>query len=98
MSDHEKILNDPGFQRLLARRSRLRWGFSGVLIGIYLLWGILGVYMGDVYAAPFMGIALPTGLALGFMIIFLSMLLSAIYVRIVNRIEAEAERDRGESS
>ena len=68
MSDLEKMLEDPHFQRLLARRSRLRWGFSGVLIGAYLARGILGVYFADAYAAPFLGNTLPTGLALGFMI------------------------------
>jgi uncharacterized membrane protein (DUF485 family) len=92
MTDYRKTLSDPGFQRLLARRSRLRWGFSAILIGTYLLWGVLGVYFGDSYAAPFFGIAMPTGLALGFMIIGLSMLLSAIYVRLVNRIEADSAR------
>ena len=61
MPDAEKMLADPHFQRLLARRSRLRWGFSGILIGAYLSWGILGVYFADAYAAPFFGNTLPTG-------------------------------------
>ena len=91
MSDEQKLLDDPGFQRLLARRSRLRWSFSGILIGTYLLWGVLGVYLPDAYAAPFFGNTLPTGLALGFLIIGLSMLLSSIYVRLVNRIEADSK-------
>jgi uncharacterized membrane protein (DUF485 family) len=97
MADAEEMLRDPAFQRLLERRSRLRWGFSGLLIGTYLAWGILGVYFDEAYAAPFFGNTLPTGLALGFMIIGLSMILSAIYVRLVNRIEAEAARDRENS-
>ena len=94
MTDAEEMLRDPAFQRLLARRSRLRWGFSGVLIGTSLAWGILGVYFDEAYAAPFLGNTLPTGLAFGFMIIGLSMILSAVYVRLVNRIEADAARDR----
>ena len=94
MSEAQKLLDDPGFRQLLARRSRLRWSFSAGLIGVYLLWGILGVYLPDAYAAPFFGIALPTGLALGFMIIGLSMILSSVYVRQVNRIEADATFDR----
>lgn len=91
MGDNADRLEDPEFRRLLARRSRLRWSFSGFLIGIYLLWGIFGVYFGEFYASPFMGIALPVGLAMGFVIIGLSMLLAAIYVRLVNRIEAESK-------
>ena len=98
MPDAGKMLEDPYFQRLLARRSRLRWGFSGVLIGAYLAWGILGVYFADAYAAPFLGNTLPTGLALGFMIIALSMILAAAYVRLVNRIEADAARERDSRS
>ena len=98
MSDLEKMLEDPHFQRLLARRSRLRWGFSGVLIGAYLAWGILGVYFADAYAAPFLGNTLPTGLALGFMIIGLSMILAAVYVRLVNKIEADAAHGRDSRS
>ena len=94
MPDAKKMLEDPDFRRLLAQRSRLRWGFSVVLVGSYLLWGILGVYFADAYAAPFFGNTLPTGLAVGFMIIGLSMILAAVYVRLVNRIEADAARGR----
>ena len=48
------------------------------------------------YAAPFMGIALPWGMAVGLVIIALSIVLSIAYVRIVNRLEAEeiVERDK----
>jgi uncharacterized membrane protein (DUF485 family) len=98
MPDAEKMLEDPQFQRLLARRSRLRWGFSAALIGTYLAWGVLGVYFADAYAAPFFGNTLPTGLALGFMIIALSMILAAVYVRLVNRLEADAARERDSHS
>lgn len=89
-------LEDPRFRASLSRRSRLRWSYSGFLIGIYLTWGVVGVYQPTFYASPFLGIALPTGLAMAFMIIGLSMLLAAIYVRQVNRIEDEENRERGQ--
>ena len=89
-------LEDPRFRASLKRRSRLRWSYSGFLIGIYLAWGVVGVYQPAFYASPFLGIALPTGLAMAFMIIGLSMLLAAIYVRQVNRIEDEENRERGQ--
>lgn len=86
MSDDSELLNDPEFQRVMQRRSFLRWSFSGVILGVYLLWGIGGVYFADFYAAPFFGNTLPTGLAMGFMIIALAMIMAVVYVRLTNRI------------
>lgn len=85
MSNDPELLNDPEFQRLIKRRSFLRWTFSGVILGVYLLWGICGVYFADFYAAPFFGNTLPTGLAMGFVIIALAMIMSVIYVRLTNK-------------
>jgi uncharacterized membrane protein (DUF485 family) len=96
MSDKADILVDPEFQRILTLRSRWRWGLSGLLIGAYLIWAVGGIYYSAAYAAPFMGIALPWGMAVGLVIIALSIVLSIAYVRIVNRLEAEeiVERDK----
>jgi len=85
---------DTQFLQSLKRRNRLRGAFSVFLIGIYLAWGVCGVYYPECYAAPFMGIAMPTGLAMAFAIIGLSMLLAVIYVRRTNRFEDEDRRDR----
>jgi uncharacterized membrane protein (DUF485 family) len=85
---------DPQFLESLKRRNRLRSGFSVVLIGIYLTWGVLGIRFPDFYASPFLGIAMPTGLAMAFAIIGLSMLLAVIYVRQINRFEDEDRRNR----
>lgn len=86
MSKEPELMNDPEFQRVMKRRSFLRWSFSGVILGVYLLWGIGGVYFADFYAAPFFGNTLPTGLAMGFIIIALAMVMSVIYVRLTNKI------------
>ena len=94
MGDEAELLHDPDFRRLLTRRSRWRWGLSGFLIGAYLLYGVLGVYFPQRYAAPFMGSALPWGMAMGLLIILLSIVLSILYVQIVNRIESEESRNR----
>ncbi|MGI9261507.1 MAG: DUF485 domain-containing protein [Woeseiaceae bacterium] len=88
MSNDAELLNDPEFQRIMKRRSLLRWSFSGVILGVYLLWGICGVYFADFYAAPFFGNTLPTGLAMGFMIIALAMIMAVVYVRLTNKIGA----------
>jgi uncharacterized membrane protein (DUF485 family) len=94
MTDDAKLIRDPDFLKLLKRRSRWRWGFSALLIGAYLLYGVLGVYMKDAYAAPFLGSALPVGMALGLVIILLSIALSILYVRIVNVLEGEETREQ----
>ena len=86
MNDNIDKLSDPEFQRIVKRRSFLRWSFSGVILGVYLVWGICGVYFPDFYAAPFFGNTLPTGLAMGFIIIALAMIMAVVYVRLTNKL------------
>jgi len=98
MSNAEAIFNDPAFQAMLKKRSRLRWGFSISLIGAYIGYGIMGLQIPDAYATSFFGSSLPWGMALGFVLIGSSIVMSVLYVRIVNRLEADndfAERHRG---
>jgi len=52
------------------------------------------VYLPAFYASPFLGLALPTGIAMAFAIIGLSILLAAIYVRKVDRFEDDEKRGR----
>jgi len=89
MAGEDDVLHDPVFQRLLARRSRWRWGLSTLLIGAYLGWGVGGIYFPHAYARPLPGSMMPWGMAAGILIILLSILLSIAYVRIVSRIEDE---------
>ncbi len=89
MGVEAEITDDPAFQQLLATRSRLRWSFSSLIIGVYLGFGIAGVYLPEKLAAPFPGGVMPWGLVMGFSIIALSIALSMIYVRVINRLEAE---------
>jgi uncharacterized membrane protein (DUF485 family) len=96
MANEAELLRDPGFQRLLSRRSRWRWCLSGFLIGAYLVWAIAGLYYPAAYATSFMGSAVPWGMLVGILIIIVSIVLSIVYVRVINRIEREEmlERDR----
>lgn len=89
MVGEDDILHDPVFQRLLVRRSRWRWGFSIMLIGAYLTWGVGGIYFPHAYARHLPGSAVPWGMAIGILIILLSIVSSILYVRIVSRIEDE---------
>lgn len=88
MGDESNFVDDPGLQRLLARRHRWRWTLSGLLIGAYFVWAIGGIYLAEAYALPLPGTAIPRGIAVGLLIIIMSIILSIVYVRIVDRIEA----------
>jgi uncharacterized membrane protein (DUF485 family) len=67
---------------------------SGLTLGAYLVWAVGGIYFAEAYATPFMGIALPWGMAVGLVIIAMSIVFSIVYVRVVNRLEAEETREK----
>ena len=94
MGDESDLLRDPEFQRLLTLRSRWRWGLSILTVGSYLVWAVCSIYFAEAYAAPFMGTALPSGLAMGLLIILLTIGLSIFYVGLVNQFE-EREAEGG---
>jgi uncharacterized membrane protein (DUF485 family) len=94
MTDDAELIRDPEFHRLLVRRARWRWGFSGFLIAAYLLYGVLGVYLPEAYAAPVIG-SLPLGMVIGLSIIVLTIALSIWYVSIATRLEAEETLEQG---
>ena len=88
MGDFAAIAGDPAFRTLLRKRSQLRWSFSGALISAYLCYGIVGLQLPDSFAGSFLGTSVPWGMALGFILIGASVLMSLIYVRAINRLEA----------
>jgi uncharacterized membrane protein (DUF485 family) len=94
MTHNAELYRDPGFRALLARRARWRWGLSAGLLGAYLGWAVAGIYFPRAYATPLPGTSIPAGMAAGILIIVMSIALSILYVRVVNRIEAEGIRDR----
>lgn len=91
MKDDE-LLHDPDFQRLLRRRSLLRWGLSGLLVTSYLGYGLAGLYVPDLLARPIAGSAVAWGLLLGYGIILMSIVCSIFYVWQVNRIIAPLQQ------
>ena len=88
MGNEADLLRDPEFRKMLALRSRWRWGLSGSLIGIYLAYCLAGIYFADAFARPFPGSSIPWGIALGYLIIALSVGLSMLYIRVVGRLLA----------
>ncbi|MEX2126121.1 MAG: DUF485 domain-containing protein [Woeseia sp.] len=92
MADHGELLDDPDFQRLLRRRSRLRWGLSGLLVAVYIGYGLAGLYAAEVLARPLPGSAITWSLVLGYGIILLGIACSIFYVWQVNRIIAPLQQ------
>jgi len=85
-SADESLLHDPEFKRLLARRSRLRWSLSGILIAAYVTWALAGIYAPGVLGASFMASSLSWGIVIGYAIIALSIACSIVYIQIINRL------------
>jgi uncharacterized membrane protein (DUF485 family) len=83
-----ELMEDPEFVRLLRRRSRLRWGLSGLLTAAYLAYGIGGLYVPGVFASRLGASGISLGFVLGYGIIFLGIACSIFYVWQVNRIVA----------
>lgn len=89
---HEDLLNDADFRRLLSRRSRLRWGLTGLLVIAYLAYGLAGLYAPDELARPVFGSAIAWSVLLGYGIIVLAIACSIFYVWQVNRIIAPLQQ------
>ncbi len=92
-SDELSILNDPKFQKLLTRRSRLRWGLTGLLIAGYLAYGMAGIYASDLLGARFMGSSISWWIIIGASFIALAIVLSLVYVRLITRLYSSQSSD-----
>lgn len=92
MPNRGELLNDPDFQRLLRRRSRLRWGLTATLVTAYIAYSMAGLYATEVLATPFFGSATTWGIVLGYCIILLGIACSIYYVWQVNRIVEPLQR------
>ncbi len=93
MTEPGEMLSDPEFQTLLKRRSRWRWGLSGGLVGSYLVYVVAGIYIPEIYAQPFAGTSIPWGIVLGYLIIAMSIVLSVVYIRVVNKLKGNVNNE-----
>ncbi len=92
-SDELSILNDPKFQKLLTRRSRLRWGLTGLLIAGYLAYGMAGIYASDLLGARFMGSSISWWIIIGVSFIALAIVLSLVYIRLITKLYSSQSSD-----
>jgi len=81
----KQILNDKDFHKLVRVRHWVSWSFLLVLLGLYLVFGLMSVYTPALLARPvFAGGVVPVGIAMGYLILGMTFLLTAVYVWIAN--------------
>ncbi len=93
MADEQKMLRDPEFQKLLGRRSRLRWGLTGLLVVAYLAYSMAGIYASDLVGARFMGSSISWWIIIGASLIALAIVLSLVYIRLITKLYSSQSSD-----
>jgi len=87
------VLNNKNFRKLVRARRWISWSFLLVLLGLYLVFGLLSVYYPSFLARPvFSGGITPVGIAMGYLILTLTFVLTVVYVWIANSYFEPLER------
>ena len=83
----------PDFRRLVAVRRRVTWSFLAILLGLYVAFGLLSVYYPAILARPvFADGVVPVGVAMGYLNLALTFVLTVAYVWIANAYLEPLER------
>ncbi len=81
----KEILANKNYHKLVAVRRWVSWSFLLVLLGLYLVYGLLSAYSPSFLARPvFSDGVVPIGIAMGYMILALTFILTLVYVWIAN--------------
>ena len=89
----KEILSNKNFHKLVAVRRWVSWLFLLVLLGSYLAFGLLSVYLPSFLARPvFAGGIVPLGIVMGYAILALSFIITLVYVWIANSYFEPLER------
>ena len=82
---HDKILANPRFHALVAKRNRFSLTLSAVVLGVYAAYVALAALAPSVFSAPVLGqSAWAFGLVLGFGIQLFAFAMTGIYTRRAN--------------
>ncbi|MEE9356638.1 MAG: DUF485 domain-containing protein [Methylococcaceae bacterium] len=83
---YEHVKNNPKFHQLVAKRSRLAWGLSSIILLIYFSFILLIAFAPGFLGQPISGTSLITiGIPMGIFIILMAFILTGIYVRKANK-------------
>ena len=83
---YEHVKNNPKFYELVARRSRLAWGLSAIILVMYFAFILLIAFAPEVLGQPVCdACSITMGIPIGVFIILGAFLLTGIYVRKANK-------------
>lgn len=80
----QKVLRDPAFHELEAKRNRLGWTLSAITLVVYYGFILLVAFSPSTLATPLGGMTMTLGLPVGVGIILISIIMTGIYVRRAN--------------
>lgn len=80
-----RIVSDPRYHELLARRGRFTWLLTGIMLLVFFGYILLIAFDKAFLARPIAGGATSIGIPIGLGVILLGIALTAIYVRRANR-------------
>jgi len=101
LNEQEKRVSEhPSFRLLVAKRRKIRFLLTALLLGLYLAFSLAAVYAPDFLATPLSNTSVvPIGIAIGYAIIMLAIVVAGYYVHVANtgfaKLEQEVERDLG---
>jgi len=89
----KEVLKNKNFHKLVTVRRWVSWSFLLVLLGLYLVFGLLSIYSPATLAQPlFSGGVVPLGIAFGYAILALTFIITIIYVWLANSFFEPLER------
>ncbi|OTG84999.1 DUF485 domain-containing protein [Acinetobacter sp. ANC 4648] len=93
----EQILQNPKFKEMVAKKSKLSWTLTAIMLFVYVGFMLLVGYNKEFLKSSFDGGVVTWGIPLGLGIIVLSFVLCAVYSFIANRsldqLNAEAMKE-----
>lgn len=83
--DLSRVMADPRFKTLVARRTSYAWTLSAVMLVVYLGFTLLAAFDKPLMASTPFGGATSLGIVLGLLVILLAFALTGLYVARANR-------------
>ncbi len=81
----EKILANPRFKELVARRNRFSFTLTALTLLVFGAYNVMAIFAPTFFAKPFLGLTIWSyGLICGFLVLGFSFLVTGIYTRRAN--------------
>lgn len=84
-SVYERVKQNPQFNQLVSRRSRLAWTLSAIILGVYYCFILVIAFFPDILGMQLGNSVVSLGIPIGVGIIFLAFVLTGVYVNIANK-------------